>query len=233
MPQYFSRLLAGPSLDAIPQETDFWHDRELSLFSCPSADADYALTALVFKISRNPKDLLAHLRRIYFCYDRRLSEQLYAALLDLMIILDGKGTAISRRMIQASQSRLLVQQCQDLLKTDGQTPPANRYSLFSKGLLASRELVRSRRQTEAQHDYLALANDFIEYSQLEQAMDVLETGINLQHDRPDLQLALLELYKSTKNRERFQLNRQRFSDSGVVLEGEWLELAHYFEGQAS
>ncbi|WP_026600214.1 type IV pilus assembly protein FimV [Methylomonas sp. 11b] len=233
MPQYFSRLLAEPSPDERQQETDFWHDRELSLFSCPDADADQVLTSIVFKISRNPKDLLAHLRRIYICYDRHLSEQLYAALLDLVIILDGKGTSISRRMIQASQARLHGQQCQDLLKTDAKEPQGNRYSLFSKGMLGSRELVRSRQQTEAQHDYLALANDFIEYSQLEQAMDVLETGITLQHDRPDLQLALLELYKSTKNRERFQINRQRFSDSAIVLDAEWRELANYFEGQAS
>jgi Tfp pilus assembly protein FimV len=153
--------------------------------------------------------------------------------LDLVIILDGKGTSISRRMIQASQARLHGQQCQDLLKTDAKEPQGNRYSLFSKGMLGSRELVRSIQQTEAQHDYLALANDFIEYCQLEQAMDVLETGITLQHDRPDLQLALLELYKSTKNRERFQINRQRFSDSAIVLDAEWLELANYFEGQAS
>ncbi|MCQ8115867.1 type IV pilus assembly protein FimV [Methylomonas rosea] len=233
MPQYFSRLLAGPSSDERLQETDFWHDRELSLFSCPNDDAGQALTAIVFKISRNPKDLLTHLRRIYFCYDRRLSEQLYAALLDLVIVLDGKGNSISRRMIQASQSQLHGQQYQDLLKTKGPEPVGNRYSLFSKGMLGRRELVRSIQQTETQHDYLALANDFIEYSQLEQAMDVLETGINFHHDRPDLQMALLELYKSTKNRERFQINRQRFSDSGIVLDGEWLELANYFEGQAS
>jgi hypothetical protein len=233
MPQYFSRLLAGQNVDEIPQDSGFWRDRELVLFGSTDGNSGQVLAALVFKVSRNPKDLQAHLRRIYFCYEQRLSEQLYAALLDLLIVLAGKGALISRRMIQASRSRLNSRQFQTLYKATGYAQLGNRYSLFSNGILGSRELIRSKPQTETQHDYLALANDFIEYSQLEQAMDALETGIDLYPDRADLQLALLELYKSTQSRERFHGQRQRYSDAGIALVNEWLVLAHFFEGQVS
>ncbi|MBD9356613.1 type IV pilus assembly protein FimV [Methylomonas albis] len=233
MPQYFSRLIAGQHADEFSQETSFWRDQALVLLYNPDGDQSQTLNALVFKVGRQPKDLLAHVRRIYFCYDQHLAEQLYAALLDLLIVLDGKGSLISRRMIEASRSRLNSGQFQALHKTTGRAQFGNPYSLFSSGITGSRELVSSQQQTEMQHDFLELANDFIEYSQLEQAMDVLETGISLHPERADLQQALLELYKSIGNRERFQIHQQRFSDSGVALLEEWLVLAQFFDRQES
>lgn len=229
MPQYFSRLFAGQQADEFFQETSFWRDQSLVLFNNPDGDQSQTLNALVFKVRRKPKDLLAHVRRIYFCYDQVLAEQLYAALLDLLIVLDGKGSLISRRMIEASRSRLDSEQFQALHKTTEHAQLGSPYSLFSSGIMGSRELVSSRQQTEMQHDFLELANDFIEYSQLEQAMDVLESGISLHPERADLQRALLELYKSLGNRERFQSHRQRFSDSGIALVEEWLVLAQFFD----
>lgn len=233
MPQFFSQVIVG-SEQVLPMHgTSLWHDDEL-VFSHGITDEAQALDALVFKVRRKPKDLKAHLRRIYFCYQKRLPAQLYAALLDFVIILQGKGKAICRRMILGSRSQLEHQQIAALNKSmdDEDYRQGNRFSLFTSGLLGKCELVEYRQQSEENHDFLVLANDFIEYSQLEQAMDVLENGIVVSPDRQDLQEALLELYHSTRNRTRFESFYKICVAANVPLVNEWRATANFFEGQA-
>lgn len=233
MPQFFSRLVVDHDQDQFMHEASFWHDNEL-VFIFNDSNEDQALNALVFKVRRNPKDLMAHLRRIYFCHQKRLSDQLYAALLDLIIVLQGKGQAICRRMMLGSRARLDGQQIAKLRKAidDEHSKQGNRFSLFTRGLVGKCELVEYQQQGEKEHDFLMLANDFIEYSQLEQAMDVLETGITVSPDRQDLQEALLELYKSTRNRTRFETFYHSLIETGAPLIDEWRLMAIYFEGHA-
>ncbi|MGZ5000239.1 MAG: type IV pilus assembly protein FimV [Methylomonas sp.] len=215
------------------QGTGLWHDDEL-VFSHPLADEDKALDALVFKVRRNPKNLKAHLRRIYFCYQKCLAAQLYAALLDFVIILQGKGRAICCRMIAGSRSQLDSQQIAALNKSmeNENYRQGNRFSLFTSGLVGKCDLVEYRRQDKVNHDFLTLANDFIEYSQLEQAMDVLENGVIVNPERQDLQEALLELYQSTRNRTRFENFYKTCVAANVPLVNEWRLTANFFEGQA-
>lgn len=233
MPQFFSQVVVGSDQELLMHGTSLWRDDEL-VFSHDLTDEDQALNALVFKVRRNPKDLKAHLRRIYFCYQKRMSAQLYAALLDFMIILQGKGRAICRRMIVGSRSQLEPQQLSALSRAidDQDSRQGNRFSLFTSGLLGKCELIEYRQQTKESHDFLVLANDFIEYSQLEQAMDVLETGITVSPERQDLQKALLELYKSTRNRARFESFYKTCVAANVPLVNEWRLTAIFFEGQA-
>lgn len=234
MPQFFSRLVVDNNQDEFSPEPSFWHDHELAVFNYNLSDEGQALNALVFKVRRNPKNLLAHLRRIYFCHQNRLSSQLYAALLDFLIVLQGKGQAICRRMIAGSRSQLNSQELLTLRKAvnDDHARLGNRFSLFTSGLVGKSELVEYRHQSEEQHDFLALANDYIEYSQLDQAMEILETGINLSPDRQDLQEALLELYKSTGNEARFQTLHQSLAASGIPLVDGWRLTAIFFEGRS-
>ncbi|MDD1622197.1 MAG: hypothetical protein LUQ11_12020 [Methylococcaceae bacterium] len=233
MPHFFSRLVVGDDQDQFMRETDFWHDHEL-VFVHNDPNGDQALNALVFKVRRNPKDLNAHLRRIYFCYQKRLSAQLFAALLDFVIILQGKGLAICRRMIGGSRAQLDSQQVATLIKAvdDEDSRRGNSFSLFTSGLVGTCELFEYHQRGEKEHDFLVLANDFIEYSQLEQAMDVLEMGITVSPDRQDLQEALLELYKSTRNRTRFEGFYKTLRETGVPLMDEWRSMAIFFEGLA-
>ncbi len=232
MPQFFSDVVVGPDQNEFLPEKSFWYDDEL-VFSDPFTDEDQLLNALVFKVRRNPKDLKAHLRRIYLCYQNRLPSQLYAALLDFVIILQGKGLAISHRMIMGSRSQLDSQQISTLNKAvnDEHARQGNRFSLFTSGLVGRRELVEYQHRGAEQHDFLVLANDFIEYSQLEQAIDVLETGITVSPERQDLQEALLELYKSTRNRTRFETFYKICIAANVPLVNQWQLTANFFEGQ--
>ncbi|NJA05089.1 hypothetical protein HC024_04975 [Methylococcaceae bacterium WWC4] len=214
----------------IAAESEFWSDARLAAFGI-DPDGEQALNVLVFAVRKQPADLLGHLRRIYRCYRSDLSEQLFAALLDLTIILGERGSALRARLLAACRGKLSASQAAALLKPG--TRVANRYTLFTDGMLGSSDLVQQVRGTDTQYDYLALANDFIEYSQLSQAIEALETGLIQQPEREDLQNSLLELYRSTKNAERFRRQYRALSDAGVALVDGWRQVAVYFDGISS
>jgi hypothetical protein len=164
-----------------------------------------------------------------------MSEQLYAALLDLLIILNNKGKLFSQRMIHGSRSQLDSAQLSKLSQTslDWLTVIGNRYSLFTTGLIGKSELLVVTEFEQEQHDYLILAEDFIEYSQIEEAMKILELGLTSNPARQDLQALLLEIYQMTRDSERFKLQYQSIRATGVPLIDEWQLLADSFEGKTS
>lgn len=232
MPEYFQHLFVGESTKSF--ESDAMLGRP-SLFTLSQTSTDTSVyEVLVFKVRRQPKDLLAHWRRIYFCYQNALPEQLYAALLDLLLILNNKGRAFSQRLILGSRSLLDLAQLSALKKAyvSLQQVQGNRFSLFTSGLIGSTVLLEISEKMQEQHDYLLLANDFIEFSQLEEAMTVLEAGLEKYPARQDLQAAVLQLYKSTGNQARFQNQYEMLARSGVALIKDWQVLASFFTGKA-
>ena len=198
--------------------------------------AELLLMDLNFRVLRKPQDLLAHWQRIRYCFDHCGSEQLFAALLDLLIILNHKGRDFAQRMIIGSRSRLEVAQFNLLRQADASLPnlKGNRHSLFTRGLIGQSEVVSQAGHQQEQHDYLALARDFIEYSQIEEAMTTLELGLNAQPERKDLQRMLLEIYRSSQNFERFQAQYKIMKKmSPIPLAPAWQALADYFASQSA
>jgi len=214
--------------------SDFW-DTEMVFFNPNYQEAEAILSSLSFKVSRAPKDLLAHWHRIYFCYQQARSDQLYAALLDLLIILNNNGRSFSQRLIQGSRSQLDSTQISALKQASQsfQTIKGNRYSLFTTGIIGKTDLLISTQIEQKQHDYLKLAEDFIQYSQIDEAMTILELGLAEYPERQDLQIALLEIYKSTKNSERFRTQFETIKVCGVPLNNQWALLDDFFEGQST
>jgi len=194
------------------------------------------LDTLVFRVAKTPKCLLTHVQRIYYCYQAKLDEQLYAALVDFLIVLNRRGAAISRRMVIGARSALSTKQLKTLqrylqhTKIDSQLLPGNRYSLFSKGLIGTPHIVRL---TEDKHqldvDPLILARDFIEYSQLSEAQAVLETAILKQPDRLELHEELLILYQSIRDADSFNRMYSKLTDSGLQMPDEWQSMSEYFK----
>ncbi|MDD2759158.1 MAG: hypothetical protein PHH11_02570 [Methylomonas sp.] len=215
-----------------PERMAFWDD-EPSLFAESSPPAEWILNALSSKVRKKPRDLMSHLCRIYFCYRNKSTEPLFAALLDLLIVLNGKGRALSARMIQGSRAELDFAQISELKRSIDypHNVRGNRYSLFTSGRVGTAKLVEIAKTDKPQHDYLLLANDFIEFSQLEEAMSMLELGLEHFPERQDLQSALLELYKSTNSRERFNEKYEAIKAAGVTLIDEWRALADFFDGK--
>jgi hypothetical protein len=196
-----------------------------------------ALEKLVFLIAKKPKQLVEHVQRIYYCFQKNLNEQLFAALIDFLIILNQRGQAISWRMVLGAKSRLTTEQFQALksyLKgntTDKSLLSGNRYSVFSKGLLGVSALIQQIEKEEIEDDPLTIALDYIEYSQLDEAKQVLEDAILIRHERLDLRQELIDLYRLTGDSNRFYQMLAKLTRLGIAITDDWNQLNNYFEGQ--
>lgn len=191
---------------------------------------------ILFNVLTNPKQLNYHIQRIHLTYKLRMAEPLYAALVDLLLVLDGKGKELSKSMILSTRSLLEKRQfglLVNVLKHQNTSLlTGNKFSVFTKGLVGSCELLTKTVQTNhtVAHDPLVIALDYIEYSQLDHAIETLQTGILEFPDRQDLQNELLELYKLTKNKKAFVKMRDLLIETEFQLSSEWQELTAYFSG---
>lgn len=207
------------------------------LQSAGHLDDKELLEKLVFNIARKPRHLLTHVQRIYHCFEKSWSEQLFAAVTDLLIVLNGRGRAISKRVVFGTMSRLSEEEFlvfKELLegKTKASQLLGNQYSIFSKGLNGVNNLIQqSEQNAKPDYDPLELAWDHIEYSQLEQAKHVLEEAIIADPLRAELQLELLSLYRSTRDFKGFSQMLNQLQQSGVNMVNEWAGLNDYFKGQ--
>jgi hypothetical protein len=195
------------------------------------------LERLIYRVSGDPRYLAAHVERIYFCFQHHLNEQLFGAIVDLLIILNGCGQALTQRMITGSKSRLTENQFEALEnQVECDSPnvdllPFNRFSIFTKGLLSVSGMVQLVEDGgEDLHDPLMLARAFIEYSQLENATRILEQAIFAQPERMELHDELILLYRSTRNEIGFDLFYEVLSRKNMKLSSKWSQLNDFFKG---
>ncbi len=96
-------------------------------------------TQIIFKILRNPKHLISHIQRIYFTYNLSMNDPLYAALVDLLVVLDGSGKHLSTRMVTHTRPLLSKQQYETLtcfLKTQNTSKLIeNKFTVLTQGLV--------------------------------------------------------------------------------------------------
>lgn len=200
-------------------------------------NAEKSLERLVFSVSKKPKYLQAHLERIYYCFQEQLDEQLLGALIDLLIVLNKDGAALGRRMIAGSKSRLTETQFKELThyinhkEAQSDLLLHNRYSVFTKGILSAKALVHIvEDKVETEHDPLALARNYIEFSQLDNATQVLEQAILDNPERLELHGELLSLYRSTRNKKGFFRIYIALTTKSLPLPPEWKQLNDFFAG---
>lgn len=202
-----------------------WHDWS----------AEKGLERLVFRVSRSPNYLKGHLERIYFCFQNKLNAQLFGALTDLSIVLGENGRALCTRMINGSRSRLNKEQYQALLtqlQNKNANPdqlPLSRYSVFSKGLQSSAVLLQADKESnEPEYDPLGMARVYIEVSQLDDAIEILEKAILEDPSRTELHDELLPLYRSTGNTTRFNRLYEELTRKHIALPPAWSQLQEFF-----
>ncbi len=199
-----------------------------------SAEED-TLEVLVHQVTKDPRNLVNHLQRIYFCYFNNQSEQLNAALIDLCSILLGKGRGLSQRMITGCQSVISATQFSAfrryLESACSHDLPNSQYAVLHRNMIGSSNLIAKVKAEDKGHDFMQLAHDYIEYSQLESAVDVLERGVREQPDREDIQALLLELYRSTEDVARFRAMYETVLKNNQGLIKEWERLNDAFGEQ--
>ncbi|NOR81756.1 MAG: hypothetical protein GQ529_13140 [Methyloprofundus sp.] len=192
----------------------------------------YMLNFLTASILRTPKDLLIHLQRITLCYEQKDEDQLYAAIVDFFVVLQGAGLSIRQRVVDGSRnhlSPLLRQRLKNYL-SNYHLIQGNIYSVLTSGLESNVELVVSQTEDkgELDHDPLKIARDFIEYSQLGEAKKMLETSILASPDYIELHEDLLELYKSTNDIDAFHEMKVALIEINHPMQTQWDALNSYF-----
>jgi len=200
-----------------------------SLTDLPSHDQ--FLEILQRLITRSPKKLILHLKRIYFCYRLNLSDQLFAALYDFFFILQNKGTAIKRRMYSGCKSHLSSEHNQQLKLyfTKNKTPPFNRFCILVEGMIGTNNLVKkSQINNESVQDVLTIAYDYIEYSQLELAKQVLTDSLLEQPENKEIHATLLELYRSTRDKSAFNTMYAKLQLQNHPMQQAWDDTRLFF-----
>ncbi len=198
-------------------------------------DNEQVLENIVFQIIVAPCALSVHLQRIYFCYRQNLTEDLFAALVDLLIVLQGKGRDLSRRMVRGAKSKLASADYamleQALCFSEAQMPSlnGNKYSVFSLGLIGTNVLISKTYSVNVPvHDPIEIARDFVAYSQLDAAIETLENAVLCNVQRQALHDDLLELYKVTHHVEKFTQMYLRLSEQMPTIPAGWDELKGFF-----
>jgi hypothetical protein len=237
MRNFYSALFAEDKETTIKVDSNTSFSATEVYWNSDSYNDELVYQKIVFGIFRIPKNIILHVQRIHFTYSRKLAEQLYAALVDLLWVLDGKGKPLSNRMIKATHS--LLSEVQNTLLGDYQTQlnrtifKGNKFSIFTLGLLGTNILLSEQNKKISDHDPLLLAQDYIEYSQLDAAIKTLEAGIFESPDREELQTELLELYEVTKDSQAFALMHSKLLGKKIKLSIKWQNLAKDFEGQVN
>jgi tetratricopeptide (TPR) repeat protein len=195
------------------------------------------LNYLVAAVTRQPKNLLVHMQRIYLCYEQDLQEQLYGALADLFIVLNRSAIAFSSRLLSAVSTRISDQHFtllrRYLLKKDFPPHflPPSPYMVLGKGLIGTLKLVTKLKENSnnaTNHDPLLLARDHLEYSQFNEAKEVLEQAILENPEREELHDDLLELYISLKDAEGFHKFQHKLAELKNPFVDKWYERRNFF-----
>ncbi len=193
--------------------------------------ADY----LARGVARTPVNLLAQIQRVNIYLAQRDAEGVYGALLDLFITLGDKGLLIRRRMLLRAKPLLSEEQLQALAlrldtgvsATDPMPPSAQ--SVLSKGLTGIRQLiVRVDNTNVAERDPLEDAIEYLEYSQIDKAREVLEKALLDDPSRIDLHSNLLAIYRASNDHCNFTSMRNRLNKLKNPVPDEWKQLAQHF-----
>ncbi len=186
-------------------------------------------------VARTPLNLVAQIQRLNLSLAKRDAEETYGALLDLFITLGEKGLLIRRRMLLRAKPLLSNEQFQALAlrldtgvsATDPMPPSAS--SVLSKGLTGIRQLVvRIDDEDGKPRDPLDEAIEYLEYSQIDKAREVLEKAVLADPSRKELQHNLLAIYRASNDQENFVAMRNKLRKLETPVLDEWKELAKYF-----
>lgn len=221
--------LAGQNDNNAEKASGFFLDKNAAgFYEWHDWSAEKGLERLVFRVARTPKYLQGHLERIYYCFQQQLNEQLFGALIDLLVVLNREGSDLCWRMMTGSKSKLKDEQFEALTQfmENNQLIPvlflSNRYSVFTKGIFSMNPLLKMADQKgDKEIDPLKIARDFIETSQLDDAMAILEQAIMEQPERQELHAELLPLYRITSNKTRFHKIYEELSSRKLLLPPEW------------
>lgn len=189
---------------------------------------------LVKRVRRNPRDLRAHVQRTLLYLSKRDSEAVYAALIDLFLILGNRGTDIRKNLLNQAEPLLKKEQYQflvDRMKSglDSNEPlPSNTLSSLSRGHSGTTRIV-SRKISDPNHSApLEQAMECFHQNDWLTAMIILEDALH--HDPGDAAVCreLLSLYKKQQAREAFHRTYTSLFGRCLALPELWRDTEKFF-----
>ncbi|HLF98323.1 MAG TPA: hypothetical protein VI457_14375 [Methylococcaceae bacterium] len=188
------------------------------------------------RIAAEPSHLLHHIRRIALAYQLDRPESLYGALIDLFLVLGTDGRALRRRMTEGARARLLPEHHAHLTRwlqdstLSAESVPPLRSSLFGLGMGEMLHLVETREISDPDtRDPLVEARECIEYSQIDEARQILESALAAQPERADLQWELLDLYRAQRDASHFLKLYTTFATDENPLAEDWRATARFLK----
>jgi hypothetical protein len=191
---------------------------------------------LAKRVKRNPRDLRAHVQRTLLYLSRRDSEAIYAALIDLFLILGNRGSHIRNNLLrqampflQKEHYRFLMTHMESGLDANEPLPP-NTYSSLSIGHMGTTHIV-NQKTTDSSHSGarpIEQAMERLRQHDWLTAMLILENA--LQHDPGDAAVCrkLLSLYKQQHAREAFFRTYTGLFGRCLALAELWRDTERFF-----
>lgn len=224
-----NRHLAGDNMPPLSAEAFFVVDNSTRLVLKLGIENPLLASYLAHCITRNPQDLRAHTQRVYLHFSINDNEGLYSALLDLFIALGEKGLSLRQLLLAHSRKNLLPQQLEFLEANiiDGLHPNSIiencGNSLLHSGIESSLAMIikQQRGDTQAPPDPLQDAQEYLEYGQLDLALDVLETAMEKDPGNKEISKELLQIYILARAFDRYQQLAHKLLQSGHDLPPGW------------
>jgi hypothetical protein len=188
-------------------------------------------THLAYISSREPNNLLNHVRRIFIHLKLKQSDPLYGAMVDLFLVLGDKGERLRRSLLQKSR-KLLSQEQYDLFLTHlkhGLQPhyplPASQHSVLGNFFGGEKRLVSAQNDKQQsdtrESDPLELAREELNYGDIAVAQRILEEALLLSPKRLGLHYGLLEIYRHTRSLDDLINMQERLGDDIAHAQAAW------------
>lgn len=177
------------------------------------------------RIKQKPKDLRAHMQRIFQMVERADELRLFGALVDLFIVLGVAGEPVKQRCLTNAEPVLtgphlafLERALEQGLQAHDPSLSQARHSVLSRGIKGQLEIVRKVEATErAYAGPYEEAVSFLEYGQIDQARRVLEKSLYEANDDPRIPAQLLEIYQHAEDYEAIETMRAWLANRYVAL----------------
>ncbi len=201
--------------------------------------ADEFKALLTHAIVRRPGDLRLHVQRILLCADTR-DPAILGALCDLFLVLGRSGTALRRRLLALARPLLSGRDYHKLLaRLDDKAAGNNALetlcagSVLSRGVSGTTWLINRRATAKApREDPLTSARQQLEYGHTTQAQETLERALPANPGRLALHLALLQIYRHTRDRGHVAAYWESLQGLKNPASAEWQRLLHQLEEEA-
>jgi hypothetical protein len=191
---------------------------------------------LVKRVRRNPRDLRAHVQRVLLYISKSDTDAVYAALIDLFLILGKNGSHIRKNLLNKAmlllheeQYKFLSARMESGLDSNEPLPP-NTFSSLSKGHSGTTFIVK-RKSTESDQsgrDPLQQAAVLIRQNDSLSAIIILEQALHHDPGNEFICRELLFLYRRQHAREPFFRTYTGLLGRCLAVPELWHETERYF-----